>query len=446
MPRKRLTEEGVRKLKFKPDPAKPKLLQTDYFDAGMPGLVLRVNYGGKKVWRALYYEKKVTPDGRTLTVSRTQALGRYPVLDLKQARDAARKFLADPKAALKQDDAKGTFKEVAERWFRRHVQNKEKPLRSAPEIRRCLERYVYPRWENRSFVELRRSNVNLLHEEIEKDHGPRQAGMVLAFIRAIMNWYAKNEDDYQTPIVRGSKEGASKARERVLSHEEIRALWKACDEFGPYGAAVKCGLLTAQRFYKVANDMRRSDIQDRIRVEGRFVGDEWQPDLWVENVWDPTRNDDPENKLVSLVPLSSMARSVIDAVPVIGGDTDYVFTLNGRAPLNGWSGFKKRLDKRMEAVLIEQANASGQDPSKVKFEPWQFRDLRRTAKTLMTRNGVSREVSEHCLAHKILGVEGVYDLNDYITDKQRAFEKLASVVERIINPREGSNVVPLHVG
>ena len=29
--------------------------QIDYFDAGMPGLVLRVNYGGAKVWRALYY-------------------------------------------------------------------------------------------------------------------------------------------------------------------------------------------------------------------------------------------------------------------------------------------------------------------------------------------------------------------------------------------------------
>jgi hypothetical protein len=50
MPKKRLTEEGVAKLK---PPATGK--QIDYFDAGMPGLVLRLNYGGAKVWRALYY-------------------------------------------------------------------------------------------------------------------------------------------------------------------------------------------------------------------------------------------------------------------------------------------------------------------------------------------------------------------------------------------------------
>ena len=49
MPRKRLTEEGVRKLK-----PPPKGKQVDYFDAIMPGLVLRMNYGGRKTWRALH--------------------------------------------------------------------------------------------------------------------------------------------------------------------------------------------------------------------------------------------------------------------------------------------------------------------------------------------------------------------------------------------------------
>ena len=52
MPRKYLTEDGVRKLKPPPEGK-----QIDYFDAGMPGLVLRVNYGGRKTWRALYYVK-----------------------------------------------------------------------------------------------------------------------------------------------------------------------------------------------------------------------------------------------------------------------------------------------------------------------------------------------------------------------------------------------------
>ena len=69
MPKKRLTEEGVRKLKPPPlrtDKNGNPCGQIDYFDAGMPGLVLRVNYGGVKVWRALYYKKSIRQGWQTL--------------------------------------------------------------------------------------------------------------------------------------------------------------------------------------------------------------------------------------------------------------------------------------------------------------------------------------------------------------------------------------------
>jgi hypothetical protein len=101
--RKRLTEEGVRKLKPTPDK------QIDYFDTGLPGLVLRVSYGGTKTWRALYYVNRKP---------RMHKLGRYPTLKLKPARDVARKFLEDPQRALARSTA-GTFQEVAEDFVRR---------------------------------------------------------------------------------------------------------------------------------------------------------------------------------------------------------------------------------------------------------------------------------------------------------------------------------------
>ena len=91
MPKKRLTEEGVTKLK---PPARE---QVDYFDAGMPGLVLRVNYGGAKVWRALYYLKKVDKDGKRITMPTTQQARPLSHIKLKEAREKARQFLADPR-------------------------------------------------------------------------------------------------------------------------------------------------------------------------------------------------------------------------------------------------------------------------------------------------------------------------------------------------------------
>jgi len=55
VPSKRLTEEGVRTLK--PTPGK----QVSYFDKIVPGLLLRVSWGGAKQWRVLQYVRVPHP-------------------------------------------------------------------------------------------------------------------------------------------------------------------------------------------------------------------------------------------------------------------------------------------------------------------------------------------------------------------------------------------------
>jgi hypothetical protein len=69
-------------------------------------------------------------------------------------------------------------------------------------------------------------------------------------------------------------------------------------------------------------------------------------------------------------------------------------------------------------------------------------DLRRTARSLMTRAGVLGEHAERCLGHVITGVEGGYNRHEYYAEKKRAFEGVAVLIERIINPKP--NVVQLH--
>jgi hypothetical protein len=64
----------------------------------------------------------------------------------------------------------------------------------------------------------------------------------------------------------------------------------------------------------------------------------------------------------------------------------------------------------------------------------------------MMRAGVSREISERCLAHEIAGVEGIYDRYGYLREKQDPFARLASLVERIVNPPAEGKVVPLRRG
>lgn len=221
MPKKRLTEQGVAKLK------PPVTGTVDYYDAGMPGLVLRLNYGGTKSWRALYYVPTVAKSGKRkgqrISMPTTHELGRYPVLSVKQARDKARAFLADPQRALAQADT-GSFKEVAETFIKLHVENPDpkSKLRTRDEVVRVLTKYVYPHWQHRPFRDIRRVDVANLLDKVQLNNGPRQADVVLAVVRKLTNWYQSRNDDYVTPIVKGMHRhnGGDHKRKRILGYDD----------------------------------------------------------------------------------------------------------------------------------------------------------------------------------------------------------------------------------
>jgi integrase len=61
-------------------------------------------------------------------------------------------------------------------------------------------------------------------------------------------------------------------------------------------------------------------------------------------------------------------------------------------------------------------------------------DLRRTARSLMSRAGISSDHAERALGHVIGGVRSVYDRHKFLEEKKRAFEALASLLEQILNP------------
>ena len=261
-----------------------------------------------------------------------------------------------------------------------------------------------------------------------------QATATLTQLTKLFNWHAARTTNFQTPIVKGMKRGKSakdRARDRVLSDIELRVMWPLLDEFGVYGAFIKCGLLTAQRVNKVRS-MQRRDLKQRVRLDSRMEGKEHVAEDFINDVWMAVQDEDPTNKGVSAVPLSPVVRQIINAVPVVDGDGDYVFSLNGNQPMHGLNRLKRRLDYAMRAKLAKIGE---------ELEPWQLRDLRRTARTLMSRAGVGRDISERCLGHVIAGVEGIDNRHDYLREKREAFANLAALVERIVNPPD--NVIEM---
>src|SRR5262249_7110430 len=68
-------------------------------------------------------------------------------------------------------------------------------------------------------------------------------------------------------------------------------------------------------------------------------------------------------------------------------------------------------------------------------------DLRRTARSLMSRASINADIAERCLGHVIPGVRGVYDRHEYQREKKLAFEALASLILRIVEGK--AEVVPI---
>ena len=374
----------------------------------MPGLILRVNYGGLKSWRALHYLKRIDGEGKHLTIPTTSKLGKWPVLSLADARAKAKVFLADPQKALQQADS-GSFRDVAQNFIKRHVEANK--LRSKGDIVRCLEKYVYPHWGDRPFREIRRGDVANLLDHIEDNHGKRMADVVLGMIRSLMNWYTTRDDDYVSPIVKGMKRSnGNGGRARILTDDEIRALWVACEGAGMFGAYCQTLLLTAQRRRKVA-DMQWSDV--------------------VDGTW-TIRSDDPREKNhAGVLKLPKILIEMLQGQPRIAGNP-FVFPgkprgrrTPGPAPLRSFAENKAALDRKLPDM-----------------PPWVLHDLRRTARSLMSRAGVSSEHAERVLGHSIRGVEGIYNRHEYTAEKADALERLAALVGTIVNP-PADNVVTI---
>jgi integrase len=122
-----------------------------------------------------------------------------------------------------------------------------------------------------------------------------------------------------------------------------------------------------------------------------------------------------------VIPLSKEAKAAIGKL----GKPGFVFSSDGGATaINGWSKTKVALDAEIAGIR----EAAGRKP----MEPWTFHDLRRTARSLMSRAGVPADHAERCLGHVIPGVRGVYDRHDYIDEKREAFAKLAAMLDSIL--------------
>jgi integrase len=294
----------------------------------------------------------------------------------------------DP-AAEKKLAAAITGKTVNTIWDE-YVKRELAKKRSAAEQKRAFDKLVRPSIGDRSIYELRRSDMVKLLDAIEDNNGPVMADRMLAYLGRCFRWQQIRDEDFVSPIIAGMTRTSAResARDRMLTDDELRAIWKATGE-GVYGALVRFLLLTAARRSEAA----------------KMTWDELDGATWTL----PAARNKVKGELVR--PLSKAALAIPTALPRNGG---YVFTVVGSKPMTGFTKRKAKLDA--------ESGVTG----------WTIHDLRRTARSLMSRAGVPSDHAELCLGHVLKGVRSVYDRHAYHGEKAAAFEKLAALVAQIV--------------
>jgi integrase len=392
---KKLTAKSIENMKPAP--------QRREISDGGSGLYLVVQSSGHRSW-ALRYRA----DGRPTKLT----LGRWPEISLAGARKLAADALhelsngVDPSetrvaAKFKADAAKAnTLANVCEEYLRREGAK----LRTVDQRVSILKRLVYPHLGDRPIGSIKRSDIVRLLDMVEDTSGPRMADSTLATIRRIFAWHATRDDEFLSPVVRGMgrQNVAEHRRSRILDDDEIRAIWAATATDEPFPALVRLALLTSARRGELAGLRRDSEVKDGVWL--------------LPASRSKTKTEVPR-------PLSKAALALIDARPRVPG-CPYVFTANGVTPIASFSGPKEKLD-------AESGVAN-----------WRLHDLRRTARSLLSRAGINSDIAERCLGHALPGIRATYDRHRYIEEMSFAFEALAALIDRIVSGADAA-VIPM---
>jgi integrase len=425
---KALTVAGVEK-------TKPGAKRIEIPDDIVRGLYLIVQPTGAKSWAARF---RVGGRPQKLTI------GPYPLFGLPEARCAARDAIrraiegGDPGLEKKQARAEaGRRDDLVRTIVREYIVRYQKPknrtwagtarlLGLMPDPANPASKHdpalfiVAPdgpaqEWGSRRIGTITRREIRD-HIENLANRAPIGANRTLAALKKMLKWAVQRDIIEANPTSELEMPSPQQHRDRVLSDDELFALWRAAKRLGyPFGHWLKLLILTGQRVDEV----------------GGIRSAELDPGWTMWTIPGPRA----KNGKAHLVPLSPQAHAVLDAVPRTKNAKGLFFTTTGRTPISGFSKAKIRIDGLMLRTLRALARKRGEDAGRVTLPNWRFHDVRRTMATRMPALKINMEVVEKTLNHtsgKLGGLVAVYQQYDYADERREALNAWAAYVERLV--------------
>lgn len=369
MPKVRLTDLVVQKLK------PPEKSQVDYWDVNLPSFGVRVSQGGSKTFVVLINRQR-------------RAIGRYGVMTLKEARAEAKRVLFDKTAAGREQELEVTYQEAVDRYLR--MKEPELRANTLRDYTRLLGRFDFPN----AVKDIKPHQVADALDRFDRQTDKSHAFTVL---KVFFGWCLAREYCSSNPLQNLKKPKLPPARDRVLTDDELTAIWFGCEELEKYGALVRLLMLTGQRAGQIA------------RLQGSWVS------KGQDSITAPAAV--MKNKQEHYCPIGNLCRFVLLQVPMVG---DYYFspvTKVGR-PFSAWSKNKAKLDQL------------------VQLDPWRLHDLRRTWSSNAPRLDIPPHITSRVLSHT--SEEGkvaqIYNRYKYRREMADAMVKMDDHILSLIEP------------
>jgi integrase len=379
-------------------------------DGIVPGLYLRITDKGQKSFVLV-----ARFGGSKNPVPRK--LGSYGAMSLEQARNKARTWLGllargiDPGIYEAQERAaelakqENSFAAVFESYVANHLSK----LRSGRHVEQSMRRTLMKPWGTRPISAITRKDVIAVVFAVH-DRGARTAAnRLLVHVKGLFAWAVERGILDSSPAALIKRPAKERARDRTLSDDEIRAVWRGCESLGPAGRAIRFMLCTGQR-----------------RAECGSVP-------WLEM--------DPNGRTWSL-PASRTKAARAHQIPLsdpaiqcLGEPgSGFVFSNNGGSkPITSWS---KPVAKLREIVAQELPGVA---------PDWTLHDLRRTAASGMAMLGADRVTIGKLLNHSDDDdITARYDRHRRQTEMRAAMDAWGRHLARLIDGGEPATVVGLH--
>lgn len=396
MAKKKLTERGVASMR------PPEAGREDFWDTVVTGLTLRVTSNGVKSWCFVY---------RTGEKQNRMTFGHFPAISVLQARNIAKKCLEDialgndPMEMREEQERQRriraeeniTVEKMSEDFIERYAKPKNKRWKCTQQV---FRKHINPELGDMGVKNVQRRDVIKLLDKIKTSSSPHAANHVLVALRKMYNWAIERDELQFNPCHMIGKPVETQERERVLTKDEIKTLWGACDEIGyPYGPLVKLLLLTGQRRSEISTlKWSYIDLKDKVIH------------LPAENVKANRSHD---------VPISDMAVDILKSLPRF--KAPYVFTsTHGEKASNCFSKAKDDFNKFLGK------------------KDWCFHDLRRTCATGLGELGLPLHTISRILNHAEGGVTRIYARHSYLNEKRNALNLWAQHVAEVVNGQNGN--------